>query len=85
MLLKLYNNTTHQEITFDVTDNNTSRLFYCFDITLPEDCDEGEVTYYLYKDNNELVATGLGIIGDFVPDNKTYTADTQNNYIVYNG
>jgi hypothetical protein len=42
MTLKLTNNVTKKEWTFDVTDNNTSRLFYAFDITLPEDIDEGE-------------------------------------------
>jgi len=84
MTLKLYNNTTKKEWEFTVTDNNTSRLFYCFDITLPEQIESGEYTYTL-SDEDVVKATGLCQIGDYVPENNVYTAQTQSGYIQYNG
>lgn len=83
MELKLTNNVTKKEWTFDVTDNNTSRLFYAFDITLPEDIDEGEYSYVL-SDGDIVKGTGLCQVGNYIPDNNVYTAQTTGGYIQYN-
>lgn len=87
MQLKLTNNVTKSVYTFDnLTDLLESRLFYTFDIQLTEKMDEGEYTYELYDENEALKATGILQIGDYRPENKTYTATTENNgYIQYNG
>ncbi len=86
MTLKLRNNLTKQEYTFDNLDDKlASRLFYTFDVTLPEGMDDGEYTYTLYDEENVVKATGLVQIGDYKPQNNTYSAETHNGYIQYNG
>lgn len=86
MTLKICNNLTKVVYTFDNLDDKlTSRLFYTFDLTLPEGMDDGEYTYNLIDGNEAIVATGLLQIGDYKPNNNTYTAQTQNGYIQYNG
>lgn len=86
MTLKLRNNLTKIEYTFDnLVDELVSRLFYTFDITLPEGMDDGEYAYTLYDERNVVKATGLLQVGDYKPQNNTYTAQTQNGYIQYNG
>lgn len=47
--------------------------------------DDGEYTYTLYDEQNTVKATGLLQVGDYVPNNNTYTAQTQNGYVQYNG
>lgn len=84
MLLKIQNNLTKKVYTFDNLDDKlTSRLFYTLDLTLPEGMDSGEYTYTLYE-NNVVKATGLVQIGDYKPNNNTYSAQTHNGYIQYN-
>lgn len=86
MTLKLFNNVTKKEYTFgDLEDKLTSRLWYTFDITLQPGMDDGEYTYTLYDDQNVVKATGLLQVGDYKPNNNTYTAQTQNGYIQYQG
>lgn len=86
MTLKLRNNLTKVVYTFDnLEDKLTSRLFYTFDLTLQDNMDDGEYTYNLIDGNEAIVATGLLQIGDYTPNNNTYTAQTQNGYIQYNG
>lgn len=86
MTLKLKNNLTNKELEFlNLDDLGASRLYYTFDITLPEVMEEGEYTYTLL-DENEIIASGLLQIGDYVPKTEQYTAQTNNNgYITYNG
>ena len=83
MVLKFTNNTTKQEWNLDVTDTNDSRMFYHFDIILPEGMPDGEYTYILLDDDTPK-ASGLLQVGEYIPDNNTYTAQTQNGYIAYN-
>lgn len=86
MTLKLRNNLTKIEYTFEnLVDELVSRLFYTFDITLPAGMDDGEYAYTLYDERNVVKATGLLQVGDYKPQNNTYTAQTQNGYIQYNG
>lgn len=86
MRLELVNNLTKNVYSFpDLDDKKVSRLFYAFDITLQEGMDDGEYTYTLLK-NDVVKATGLIQIGDYVPNNNTYTATTNNGgYVQYNG
>ena len=86
MTLKLQNNVTKKVYTFsNLTDLEKSRLFYTFDITLQPGMDDGEYAYTLYDEQDVVKATGLLQVGDYVPNNNTYTAQTQNGYIQYNG
>lgn len=86
MTLKLFNNVTKKEYTFDgLEDKMTSRLWYALDITLQPNMDDGEYTYTLYDDQDVVKATGLLQVGDYVPKNNTYSAQTQDGYIQYNG
>jgi hypothetical protein len=47
--------------------------------------DDGEYAYTLYGEDDTVKATGILQVGDFKPQNNTYTAQTQNGYIQYNG
>lgn len=86
MTLKLRNNLTKQEYTFNnLVDQLVSRLFYTLDITLQSGMDDGEYAYTLYGEDDTVKATGILQVGDFKPQNNTYTAQTQNGYIQYNG
>ena len=85
MTLKLFNNVTKKEYTFEnLVDAMTSRIWYTFDITLQPDMDDGEYTYTLYDEQDVVKASGLLQVGDYKPKNNTYTAQTQNGYIQYN-
>lgn len=85
MLLKLVNNLSKVVYNIDnLVDNGTSSLHYTLNITLPSNIEEGEYTYWLYDGNNE-VATGLAQVGNYVPQKTSYTAQTNNTYIQYNG
>lgn len=87
--LKLVNNLTKYEFTLeDLEDKETSRLFYTFDITVPDGLVDGEYAYTLYDENHAVLATGLLQIGDYNPDNTTYEQNTikeNNGYITYGG
>ena len=87
MQLKLTNNLTKQVYTFDNLDDKlTSRIFYTLDIQLYEDMDDGEYQYDLYDDEGIHKASGLLQIGDYKPENKTYSATTsESGYIQYQG
>lgn len=85
MRLLIENQVTHAQYEFEVEDKLTSSLFYAFDITLPKDIEDGIYQYTLY-DDNEVKATGLVQVGNFVPINKQYNAIKESNgYITYNG
>lgn len=84
MTLKLTNNVTKSVQTLSgLTDSNTSRMFYSFSITLPSGMDDGEYTYEL-MDNDVVKSQGLLQIGDYIPQNTTYTNDN-NTYKQYEG
>lgn len=87
MRLELVNNLTKNVYSFpNLEDKMVSRLFYAFDITLQEGMDDGEYSYTLYDDEYVAKATGLIQIGNYVPNNNTYTATTNNGgYVQYNG
>lgn len=85
MFLKITNNLTKKTHNLEVgEDKKTSKLFYVFDISIP-DMDEGEYTYELYEEE-KMVAQGLLQIGDYkrVEDINTEYKDNNNKtYIVY--
>lgn len=87
MTIKLFNNLTKREINLENLDDiQDSRMFYHFNITLPEGLDDGEYAYTLYDDEDVVKATGLLQIGDYVREDTQYTGhSTDNKYITYNG
>lgn len=86
MKFLLVNSVTKKTIEKIVTDENTSSLFYQFNFNFDELVDEGSWTYTLYDDKNKEVATGIAIVGDFVPENtKTYNNNPKTTYKVYDG
>lgn len=63
-----------------------SRLFYTFDITLPQNMADGEYTYTLYDEQDVVKATGLLQVGEYTPEKTTYNNDAikeQNGYVQY--
>lgn len=81
MLFELYNNLTKKTYEFEVIDDETSRLFYHFHITLPKGIKDGEYNYYL-KDGDKILASGLAQVGDYTPSKITYNK-TDNGYVQY--
>ena len=85
MKLVLKNNVDKKEYEFNVTDQNTSSMFYQFELTLDGTMPEGDYSYLLYK-SNKVVASGLARLGDFIPENtKTYNNNPKITYKVYDG
>lgn len=86
MRLKLVSNLTKIEYEFTgLTDTLESRMFYSFEIVLPDNIADGEYTYTLYDGDDVSVASGLCQIGDYSPDKKEYTKENKQTYIQYNG
>lgn len=88
MVLKLTSTLSKSEYIFEhLEDNLTSRIFWDFSITLPQGIKDGEFQYVLTYDDGTVEATGLCIVGDFVPETHPYTGDTtikeSNGYIQY--
>ena len=84
MVLKLINNMTKQEFQYLVYDIKDSKNFYHFSIRLKGVEPEGEFTYYLYDDDERLLASSLLQVGDYKPNNTVYTTDN-NGYKYYQG
>lgn len=87
MKLTIKNNVTKKEYDFQVEDIGDSTLFYHFNIALEAGVDDGEYGYILYDDDN-IVATGLLQVGDYVPptgSTTVYTKENKDVYIQYNG
>lgn len=82
MTLKLINNLTKAEYELEVVDKLTSGLYYCVDVVLPTDMEDGEYTYQL-EDKEEVVATGLCQVGEYVAETTQY--NKKEKYVVYNG
>lgn len=86
LTLKLVNNLTKKSYIIDnlVENANSTDIFYCLDIQLPEGILDGEYTYFLYQDGYLLVQ-GICQIGDYTPNNTTYNNNNERETIVYNG
>lgn len=82
MTLKFQNALTKKEYEWRVRDDNVSRILYHFRITLYEDMEDGSYNYFLYDDEDVLVAQGLAQIGDFNNEPSTYVKE-ENGYKVY--
>lgn len=86
MKLKLSNNVTKVvTIIENLTDLEGSAYNYEFDIELPGGLPDGEYNYVLMDDENNPLASGLAMVGDFVPEKTVYTAQTKNTYVQYQG
>ena len=77
MVLKLLNKITKKELELsDIEDTQISNSFFNFKITLPEDAVDGVYEYELSQED-EVIARGLAIIGDFNPERKTFNNSTK--------
>lgn len=86
MTLKIKNQLTKKIYTFDVEDINDSKMFFHFNVQLPDGIDEGQYNYALYDENNVQVANGILQVGKYDDKKEVTTAYTKNNeYIQYNG
>ena len=86
MKLNLVNNLT--KVVYDIenlTDLKVNQLNYAFDIQVPAGIDDGEYNYTLFDDDDNIVATGILQIGSYEPEKQSYTAQTNNGYIQYEG
>lgn len=81
MRMKLVNNLTKKEVIIHVSDKNTSKMYFLFEIELPV-LDDGEYTYELLDENDEKIASGLVQIGDYKPEKTVYN-NAKNEYITY--
>lgn len=84
MTLKLINNFNKKEYLFEAFDIKDSKNFYHFSIRLKDNMAEGEYTYYLYDEDDRLLASSLLQIGDYKPSNNVYTTEN-NGYKIYQG
>lgn len=82
MTLKLINNLDKNEYVFTVSDKETSRLFFHFNIKLKRNMPDGEYTYTLL-DGDDEIATGLLQIGNYAAPSTAYTKN--NTYKQYKG
>lgn len=88
-ILKLVNSVTKQTLTFKVSDNYTSNLYFNFGIRLEENLEgidldsivEGQYNYNLF-DEGKKIAEGLLQLGDYKSENKEYNKD-KNGFKVY--
>ena len=86
MKLELKNNVDKNIYTFEVDDIEDSAMFYHFTISLPSGIDDGEYNYYLYDENDKLVAEGLVQIGSYtIRPEEQHIYNNENNYIQYQG
>lgn len=82
MILVLINKITLQEYSIEVTDLETSTLFYHFQTDF-KGLDDGEYRYELYSDGGKIVSTGLMTIGEYVSKETEYNEEKE--YIQYEG
>lgn len=86
MKLTFKNNTDKKSYDFNVTDLSDSGMFYHFDsITLPSGIPDGDYNYYLYDENDKLVAEGLCQIGTYTEHTKKYEKEEKDTFIQYIG
>lgn len=88
MKLVLKNNVDKKEYVFTgLTDNNTSGMFYQFNIQLEDGMPDGEYNYVLFDNNNKQVAEGISQIGDYTvtPEEQPIYNNNNTEYIQYNG
>jgi len=85
MTFYLQNNVTKREYSYRVIDVNDSSLFWHFTLTLEEGMDEGEYTYKLINEPEEVLAQGVLQIGDYQNNAKKYTVTDDNGIKQYNG
>lgn len=85
MTLKFVNNVSKKEYEYSVTDLNDSKLYYHFEnFVLDDGMDDGEYNYFLFDNDDNLVAQGLVQIGDYVPEHTIYD-NNDVKYKQYNG
>lgn len=84
MVLRLTNSVDKKKYEYEVTDIADSSMYWHFDITLTGDEAEGEYKYELLDKDNNVLATGIAQIGDYVNETTTaYTNNNQSGFIQY--
>lgn len=84
MTFRIKNDVTKQVFEYPSFDIQDSRIFYHFSIMLNGNEPEGNYTYYLIDDEDKIIAKSMLQIGDYEPNNKTYTTEN-NGFTQYNG
>ena len=83
MTLKITNNVTKSQYSYNVTDKDDSGIFYHCTVQLKGDEEEGDYDYEL-TDGDNVLSTGLLRIGDFNDDEKkVYDDNDKNKYTIY--
>lgn len=83
MILQMINSVTKQEWNYTVDDANKYRDYYLFEgLQLEEGMPDGEYTYNLLDEDDDIVSTGLMRIGDYKASNKTYDKG-KSGYVYY--
>lgn len=87
MVFRIENNVTKRRYEFNVEDIGDSTLYYHFNMSLENNVDDGEYTYWLYDSNARLVAQGVAQVGDYVAPSgsTTYKPSSGTTYIQYQG
>lgn len=87
MRLLLKNNVDKKGYEFSVTDLEDSVMFYHFDsISLPNGIVDGEYNYFLYDENDKLVAEGIVQVGNYeIREEEKHTYNNNTEYIQYMG
>lgn len=85
MTLKLTNNVSKKEYEYTVTDMEDSKMYYHFEnFVLDDNMDDGEYDYFLYDEENTVVAQGLCQIGDYEREETTIYDNNKPTYKQYN-
>ena len=64
IVLRLKSTMTHREYSFEVTDLQTSHMYYNIALVLPESIDPGEYNYQLVS-GGDILSNGLAIVGEY--------------------
>lgn len=86
MRLLLKNNVDKKEYTFTGEDLGDSVMFWHFNINLYDGMPDGEYGYFLYDNEEKLVAEGLVQVGNYeIREEEKHIYNNENNYIQYQG
>lgn len=73
---KLINNLSKVETVYNITDSTSTGLLIIFTLTLT-DLTAGEYTYILLDNDNNIMNTGIAILGSYNPTNIEYQSNNE--------
>ena len=88
MVFELEHKVTKKRYSFTVEDIGDSRLYYHFNMAFANIVDDGDYEYWLYDEENNMLAQGVCQVGDYVPptgSTTTYKPASGTTYIQYQG